>query len=89
MRKLYEIFKVLKIQKITVSAETIRGNTVIWRDNIKVLEDCLYNIHFCLGKLHYILAIELLPSFMEEKDPLKGRYTLEKIKMWLYSYVIF
>ena len=29
MRKLYEIFKVLKVQKITVSAETIRGNTVV------------------------------------------------------------
>ena len=28
MQKLYEIFKVLKIQKIIVSAETIRGNTV-------------------------------------------------------------
>ena len=28
MRKLYEIFKVLKIQKRIVSAETIRGNTV-------------------------------------------------------------
>ena len=28
MRKLYEIFKVLKIQKRIVSAETIHGNTV-------------------------------------------------------------
>ena len=28
MRKLYEIFKVLKIQKRIVSPETIRGNTV-------------------------------------------------------------
>ena len=29
MRKLYDIFKVLKVQKrILVSAETIRGNTV-------------------------------------------------------------
>ena len=28
MRKLYEIFKVLKVQKRIVSAETIRGNTV-------------------------------------------------------------
>ena len=28
MRKLYEIFKVLKIQKRIVSTETIRGNTV-------------------------------------------------------------
>ena len=29
MRKLYEIFKILQVQKIIVSAETIRGNTVI------------------------------------------------------------
>ena len=29
MWKLYEIFKVLKIQKRIVSAETIRGNTVV------------------------------------------------------------
>ena len=28
MRKLYEIFKVLKVQKTIVSAETIPGNTV-------------------------------------------------------------
>ena len=28
MRKLYEIFKVLKVQKRIVSAETLRGNTV-------------------------------------------------------------
>ena len=28
MRKLYEIFQVLKIQKIIVSAETICGNTL-------------------------------------------------------------
>ena len=28
MRKLYEIFKVLKVQKRIVSAETIRGNKV-------------------------------------------------------------
>ena len=28
MRKLYEIFKVLRVQKRIVSAETIRGNTV-------------------------------------------------------------
>ena len=28
MRKLYEIFKVLKVQKRIVSAETIRGNTL-------------------------------------------------------------
>ena len=28
MRKLYEIFKVLKVQKRIVSAETIRGNMV-------------------------------------------------------------
>ena len=30
MRKIYEIFKVLKIQKSIVSAKTIRGKTVIW-----------------------------------------------------------
>ena len=43
---------------------------IIWRDNIKVLYDCLYNIHFFLGKLHYILAIELLPSFIwGERSP--------------------
>ena len=29
MRKLYEIFKVLKVQKRIVSVETIRGNTVV------------------------------------------------------------
>ena len=29
MRKLYDIFKVLKVQKRIVSPETIRGNTVI------------------------------------------------------------
>ena len=29
MRKLYDIFKVSKIQKIIVSAETIRGNMVV------------------------------------------------------------
>ena len=29
MQKLYEIYKVLKIQKRIVSAETIRENTVI------------------------------------------------------------
>ena len=29
MRKLYEIFNVLKIQKRIVSSETIRGNTVV------------------------------------------------------------
>ena len=28
MRKLYEIFKVLKVKKRIVSAKTIRGNTV-------------------------------------------------------------
>ena len=28
MRKIYEIFKVLKVQKIIVSAEIIHGNTV-------------------------------------------------------------
>jgi hypothetical protein len=28
MRKLFEIFKILKIQKRIVSVETIRGNTV-------------------------------------------------------------
>ena len=28
MRKQYDIFKVLKVQKRIVSAETIRGNTV-------------------------------------------------------------
>ena len=28
MRKLYEIFKILQLQKGMVSAETIRGNTV-------------------------------------------------------------
>ena len=32
MRKLYEIFKILKDQKRIVSAETIRGNTVITFD---------------------------------------------------------
>ena len=29
MWKLYEIFKVLKVQKRIVSAESIRGNTVV------------------------------------------------------------
>ena len=29
MRKLYEIFKILQIEKRIVSAETIRGNTVV------------------------------------------------------------
>ena len=29
-RKLYEIFKILQIQKRIVSAETIHGNTVSW-----------------------------------------------------------
>ena len=29
MRKLFEIFKILKIQKRVVSVETIQGNTVV------------------------------------------------------------
>ena len=36
MRKLYEIFKVLKVQKRIVSAETIRGNTVFLFMNYKI-----------------------------------------------------
>ena len=34
MRKLYEIFKIYKVQKIIVSAETIRGNTVFGISNV-------------------------------------------------------
>ena len=33
MWKLFEISKVLKVQKRTVSAETIRGNTVLYFSN--------------------------------------------------------
>ena len=34
MRKLYEIFKILQIQKRILSAETIRGNTVFFMKQI-------------------------------------------------------
>ena len=38
MRKLYEIFKVLKIQKRIVSAEIIRGNK-IWYPKLIVINN--------------------------------------------------
>ena len=34
MRKLYEIFKVLKVQKRIVYAETIRGNAVSQQNSV-------------------------------------------------------
>ena len=37
MRKLYEIFNILQIQKRIVSAETIRGNTVIQKEKYMCL----------------------------------------------------
>ena len=45
MRKLYEIFKMLQVQKRIVSAETIRGNTVIScqatiRQSSESLQEC-------------------------------------------------
>ena len=58
MWKLYEIFKVLKIQKRVVSAEIIRGNTVVGlvkasRPKLslfcQIIQDILNRImcHFC------------------------------------------
>ena len=38
MQKLYEIFKILHIQKRIVSAETIGGNTVIFLKSSKILD---------------------------------------------------
>ena len=45
MRKLYEIFKVLKVQKRIVSAETIRGNTVGSYHNLWLMKRKTLLIH--------------------------------------------
>ena len=54
MRKLYEIFKVLKVQKRIVSAEFIRGNTVnqiFWKKSSIKLHICkIYTVPGCPEK---------------------------------------
>ena len=45
MRKLYEIFKVLQVQKSMISTETIRGNTVdVWPKILLILYPSLENL---------------------------------------------
>ena len=46
MRKLYEIFKVLKVQKRIVSTETICGITVFFLLQNAAALECLDLIHF-------------------------------------------
>jgi len=61
MRKLYEIFKVLKIQKRIVSAETIRGNTYIKQFTKSAIEfSIIFNTpkhqKFCMNTQQHFLS---------------------------------
>ena len=49
MRKLYEIFKILKFHKRIVSAEKIRGNMVSEYSGIYILYALIYNIRLSRG----------------------------------------
>ena len=51
MRKLYEIFMILQIQKRIVSAETIRGNTVCLFKRIQKFAMCK-RLHISTGSIH-------------------------------------
>ena len=41
MQKLYEIFKVFKVQKRIVSTETIRGNTVCENGDVTLMPEAI------------------------------------------------
>ena len=71
MRKLYEIFKVLKVQKRIVSAETIRGNTVY--------EPCKTTMAKSLikEKKRELISYSLCAIFLIEGIPRHSCYGLE------------